>query len=326
MTYNRFIQGLKAAGVEVDRRCWPSWRSTTRPPSPRWSRSPKAAAAAADVNAAGGLTALAGPRPAPTRRRARSPAIRSPRGHGGRAGLAKRAACRRSERRQFLAEGPQAVREALACGAALGVVRELFVTAAARRRHPDLAGPAARPGAGVARGRAARCSPRWPRPSPRRAHRRLPAPSTSRSTSVLAAGAAAGRRPARGPRPGQRRHRAAQADAAGADAVVLQPTPRRPLQPQDRPRLAPASLFHLPVVVGAPRRRTRWRALRGRGPARARRRRRRASTSSTSRRRRRCSAGRTAWLFGNEAWGLPTTTARWPTHAWRCRSTAGRRA
>ena len=38
LTYNRFVQGLKAAGVEVDRGCSPTSPSTTRRPSPPWSR------------------------------------------------------------------------------------------------------------------------------------------------------------------------------------------------------------------------------------------------------------------------------------------------
>ena len=50
MTYNRFIQGLKAAGVEVDRRCSPTWPSTTRRRSPRWSRPPRRPCPS-DVNA-----------------------------------------------------------------------------------------------------------------------------------------------------------------------------------------------------------------------------------------------------------------------------------
>jgi RNA methyltransferase, TrmH family len=47
----------------------------------------------------------------------------------------------RTEAGRFLAEGAQAVREALA----YGVVHELFVTAAARDRHPDLVDAAAVP-------------------------------------------------------------------------------------------------------------------------------------------------------------------------------------
>lgn len=40
ITYNRLIQGLKAAGVEVDRKTSPTLRSATRRRSPRWSTSP----------------------------------------------------------------------------------------------------------------------------------------------------------------------------------------------------------------------------------------------------------------------------------------------
>jgi TrmH family RNA methyltransferase len=48
--------------------------------------------------------------------------------------LAKRTA--RTQQRLFLAEGPQAVREA---AVRPGVVKELFITAEAARRHPELA-------------------------------------------------------------------------------------------------------------------------------------------------------------------------------------------
>jgi hypothetical protein len=41
MTYNRFIQGLKASGVEVDRKVLADLAVTTRRPSPRWSRWPR---------------------------------------------------------------------------------------------------------------------------------------------------------------------------------------------------------------------------------------------------------------------------------------------
>src|SRR5262249_60259335 len=52
----------------------------------------------------------------------------------------------RMRARSFLAEGPQAVREALGRG---GVVSQLFVTGAARARHAELADEAARQGARV---------------------------------------------------------------------------------------------------------------------------------------------------------------------------------
>ena len=69
--------------------------------------------------------------------------IRSPRIKAARQ-LAKRAFRQRA--RQFLAEGPQAVGEALADG---GVVTQLFVTATAQARYADLIGLAAGQGADV---------------------------------------------------------------------------------------------------------------------------------------------------------------------------------
>src|SRR5262252_5667589 len=69
--------------------------------------------------------------------------IRSPRVKAARQ-LSKRAL--RLRTRSFLAEGPQAVSEALARG---GVVTELFLTAAARSRHGGLAAQASRQGAAV---------------------------------------------------------------------------------------------------------------------------------------------------------------------------------
>src|ERR1700722_3480038 len=69
--------------------------------------------------------------------------IRSPRVKAARQ-LAKRAL--RQQARQFLAEGPQAVGEALAAG---GVVTQLFVTAAAQARYADLIRLAAGQGADV---------------------------------------------------------------------------------------------------------------------------------------------------------------------------------
>src|SRR5215471_15745330 len=66
--------------------------------------------------------------------------LRSPRVKAARQ-LAKRAM--RERARSFLAEGPQAVGEALAHG---GVVTQLFITAAARARHAELADEATRQG------------------------------------------------------------------------------------------------------------------------------------------------------------------------------------
>ena len=73
--------------------------------------------------------------------------VRSPRIRAARA-LAKRALRERS--RQFLAEGPQAVREALTRKAERGGgLTELFVTGAARSRHADLVAEAAADGVPV---------------------------------------------------------------------------------------------------------------------------------------------------------------------------------
>ena len=69
--------------------------------------------------------------------------VRSPRVKAARR-LSKRAL--RVRARSFLAEGPQAVGEALARG---GVVTELFLTGAARSRHGGLAARASRQGAAV---------------------------------------------------------------------------------------------------------------------------------------------------------------------------------
>ena len=68
-------------------------------------------------------------------------------------------------------------------------------------------------------------------------------------------------------------------------------------------RASAGSLFHLPVVAGV---RLPTRSPRSSGPACGSRRRRqvRRSRWTTRRRARRCKAP-TAWLFGNEAWGLP---------------------
>ena len=116
MTYNRFIQGMKARGWRSTARSSPSWPSTTRRPLPPSCRP-------------------LGPMP-PTRRHAGMPCRRShpERGRGlseltspraPRVQAARRLAKRafRVRDRRFLAEGPQAVREALATGAG---VREVF--------------------------------------------------------------------------------------------------------------------------------------------------------------------------------------------------------
>ncbi len=121
MTYNRFIQGLRLAGVEVDRKVL-------------------ADLAVNDAPAFAALVEVArGQRSQPRASAARPPSPRLPdllSSNNARLAAARRLT-RRSARREagrFLAEGAQAVREALAASAVL----ELFATAEAIARHPSL--------------------------------------------------------------------------------------------------------------------------------------------------------------------------------------------
>ena len=95
------------------------------------------------------------------------------------------------------------------------------------------------------------------------------------------------------------------ADAAGADAVVLTDASVDLYNPKSV-RASAGSLFHLPVAVGVPVETAVARAARRRraGP----RRRRRGRRRPRRRARRRQLGGPTAWVFGNEAWGLPEET------------------
>jgi RNA methyltransferase, TrmH family len=234
--------------------------------------------------------------------------IRSPRIKAARQ-LAKRALRQRA--REFLAEGPQAVGEALAAG---GVVTQLFVTAAAQARYASLIGLAAGQGADVhavsgevmtelaqtitPQGVLAVC-------------RFIDVPLDQLSTD--AAGGSGGRPP--GPilalavvlanvrDPGNAGTVLRTADAAGAGGVIFAGSSVDPYNSKCV-RASAGSLFHLPVVTGPPVadavRALRERGLRvlaadgGAG----------ATLDDLQ------SAGLlsqpTAWLFGNEAWGLPS--------------------
>ena len=156
ITYNRFIQGLRLAEVEVDRRMLAELAVSDPASFSALVEVAKAALAEAARGRRhrGGLTPSwpGSERPAPDaadRRRMMLPvgaeltSIRSPRVKAARQ-LAKRALRQRA--REFLAEGPQAVGEALAAG---GVVTQLFVTAAAQARYASLIGLAAGQGADV---------------------------------------------------------------------------------------------------------------------------------------------------------------------------------
>jgi RNA methyltransferase, TrmH family len=220
--------------------------------------------------------------------------VRSPRVKMARQ-LAKRAL--RLRARSFLAEGPQAVREALAAG----VVSQLFVTAAGRSRHPELADQAEESGAevisvsGELMGELAQ---------------------TITPQGVLAVcrfidiplAALLGT----GPRlvivlanvrdPGNAGTVLRTADAAGADGVVFAGASVDPYNSKCV-RASAGSMFHLPLVAGpgvaetvAALRDAGLRVLAADG---------KASRSLDDAERGGALARPTAWLFGNEAWGLP---------------------
>ena len=204
----------------------------------------------------------------------------------------------RQRERAFLAEGPQAVGEALGCGAK---VSDLFVTVPARSRYSDLV--AAAEGAGVPvhlvsgevmedlaqtvtpQGLLAVCD-----------FVDVPLAAVTRPAPVLAALLANVRDP------GNAGTVLRTADAAGAQAVVFADASVDPYNGKCV-RASAGSLFHLPVVAGA-RLEEAVVAMRQAGLR---------IVAADGR------AGRplddpdvqarlsepTAWMFGNEAWGLP---------------------
>jgi TrmH family RNA methyltransferase len=220
---------------------------------------------------------------------ARSPRVRAARQ------LAKRTFRQRA--RSFLAEGPQAVGEALASGAA---VTELFVTGQARARYGELAAEAARRGAAV--------------------HAVSGDVMAELAQTVTPQGLLAvcrfvdvplARLIAAGPRlvavlasvrdPGNAGTVLRTADAAGADGVIFSGASVDPYNSKCV-RASAGSLFHLPVVVHAPLaeavvalRAAGLRVLAADGSARL-----------TLDEAEAAGLGQpAAWLFGNEAWGLP---------------------
>jgi RNA methyltransferase, TrmH family len=223
--------------------------------------------------------------------------IRSPRVKAARQ-LGKRALRQRA--RAFLAEGPQAVGEALAAG---DVVSQLFITAAARGRYGELARLAAAQGAEV---------------HPVSGEVMAELAQTVTPQGVLAVcrfvdvplaavtGAGAALRLvvilANVRDPGNAGTVLRTADAAGADAVLFAGSSVDPYNSKCV-RASAGSLFHLPVVTGTPvpdavqaLRTAGLRVLAADGGARA--------TLDDLQAAGTLSRG-TGWLFGNEAWGLP---------------------
>ena len=224
--------------------------------------------------------------------------IRSPKVKAARQ-LAKRAL--RLRARSFLAEGPQAVEAALTRG---GVVSQLFITAAARARHADLADQATRQGAQVLAVSGEVMAELAQTITPQGVL------AVCRYIDIPLARLAAS-----GPRlvvilvnvrdPGNAGTVLRTADAAGADGVIFSDASVDPYNSKCV-RATAGSLFHLPLVAGVPvagavsaMREAGLRILAADGRASR-------SLDETGPDEPGSLLGRpTAWMFGNEAWGLP---------------------
>ena len=210
--------------------------------------------------------------------------------------LAKRAFRERS--RSFLAEGPQAVREALGRP---GVLTELFATTAARDRHGDLveAAVAADVPVHLVSGEVMTELAQTVTPQGLLAvcdFVDVPLGTVTEARPALVALLANVRDP------GNAGTVLRAADAAGADAVIFADA-SVDVYNGKCVRASAGSLFHLPVVAGvrlpetvAALRDAGLRVLAADGGG--------AATLDDPRTRAALSSP-TAWLFGNEAWGLP---------------------
>jgi RNA methyltransferase, TrmH family len=205
----------------------------------------------------------------------------------------------------FLAEGPQAVREALGQSQVdqgePSLVRELFVTGSARSRHAELVAAVSNTGAAVHEVSAGIMAELAQTVTPQGLLAVCPfvdvpldslASARPRLVAVLV----------NVRDPGNAGTVLRTADAAGADGVVFAGASVDPYNSKCV-RSSAGSLFHLPIVTGAPVDEA-VRALRAAGLA--------VLAADGSARLGLAgleAAGRlgepTAWLFGNEAWGLP---------------------
>ena len=211
----------------------------------------------------------------------------------------------RQRERAFLAEGPQAVAEAFHCGAR---ITDLFVTVPARTRHHDLVAAIAAAGIPVhivsgevmddlaqtvtPQGLLAVCG-FVDVPLADVAQRAMTAPRAEPALIALLANVRD---------PGNAGTVLRTADAAGAHAVVFADASVDPYNGKCV-RASAGSLFHLPVVAGArledvvvTLREAGLRIVAADG---------RAGRSLDDPGVQARLAGPTAWMFGNEAWGLP---------------------
>jgi RNA methyltransferase, TrmH family len=210
--------------------------------------------------------------------------------------LTKRAL--RQRERSFLAEGPQAVSEALATGAG---VSSLFVTAPAQARHSDVVAKAEDAGVDVQLVSGEVMSELAQTVTPQGLLAvcdfvDVPLDQVTDARPTLVALLANVRDP------GNAGTVLRAADAAGADAVIFADA-SVDIYNGKCVRASAGSLFHLPVVAGvrlpgtvAALREAGLRILAADG---------RGSATLDDPRTRAALSSPTAWLFGNEAWGLP---------------------
>ncbi|MEV7089085.1 RNA methyltransferase [Streptomyces sp. NPDC093085] len=218
--------------------------------------------------------------------------------------LAKRAF--RGKERRFIAEGPQAVREAVAHRGTDGepTLLELFTTAEAAERYADIVAAARATGARVHLAADTVLADVSQTVTPQGllgVCRFLDTPFAD----VLAAGPRLVAVLAHVRDPGNAGTVLRCADAAGADAVVLTDASVDLYNPKSV-RASAGSLFHLPVVVGVPVEQAVHglhdagvRVLAADGAGR---------DDLDDELDAGTMAGPTAWIFGNEAWGLPEET------------------
>jgi RNA methyltransferase, TrmH family len=208
----------------------------------------------------------------------------------------------REHDRAFLAEGLQAVREALIAAAENGSgVRELFVTADARARHPELIERAVALGVPVHQASGHVLAELSDTVTPQGLVAVCDVLDVSLQEALTASTLVVLLAAVRDP--GNAGTVLRTADAAGASAVVFSDSSVDPYNGKCV-RASAGSVFHLPVVVGAPVLATidavreaghRVFAADGRADA----------ESLDDLERAGGLAHPTTWIFGNEAWGLP---------------------